>query len=306
MKAMINFNLEGNMYFEDIPYFTAFCEVEKCVTKIVLSASDFAEFLGSEIYGLKDIFDLYGTKYEDIIPALVSSKSGESWGMRGTLFHFKLTDTLKKHILEEGLSCMFGEKNRLYLENLALFDGKRTVFSCVSHEVFSLYHMAEVDDSLSEQILSSVESTIKNMPLYGKMKEITAHLNEKTKEEIKKDFRILSDLDCYVDKEKERWFYSLPKYECDFSTFKKIAKNYLTEETYAVLSPLHSFSELQPLPVATTVDEGLKGVEKDIPQYLHSEYYRTVQRELNMLDYILGVRSNDGGNTISFHININE
>ena len=279
------------MYFEDIPFYTVFPEVEKCVAKIILSASDSAEFLGGEGYGLKDVYDLFGTEYEDIIPAFISCKSGESWGMRGTLFRFKLTDALKKHILEESIIGIFGKTNSdcLYLENLTLFDGERTVFSCLSHEVFSLYHMAEVDDSLSEQILSAVDSTIKNMPLYGTMGKIAARLNEKTKEEIAKELCILSDLCWYVDEEKGCWVYSVPKYKCGFPAFKKIAKSYLTEETYKVLAPLHSFSELQPLPVAKTVDDVLKGIGKDTPQYLQSEYYRTVKRELNMLKIILGM-----------------
>ena len=291
------------MYFEDIPYYTAFSEIAECVTKTVLSASDSAEFLGSDIYGLKDVDDLYGTQYEDIIPAFVSRKAGESWGMSGTLFRFKLTDALKQHILEESLTCMFGESdpNRLYLENLTLYDGDKVIFSCVSHEVFSLYHMAEVDDSLSGQILSAVENTIKSMPLYGMMSQIAAGLN-KTKEEIKKELQILSDLCWYVDEAKGSWFYSVPQYKCSFPTFKKIAKSYLTDETYAVLSPLRSFSELQPLPVAKTVDDVLKGIGRDTPQYLKTEYYHTVKRELTMLKIILGV-GNDEEDNVTFHIN---
>lgn len=283
------------MYFEDIPFYTVFPEVEKCVTKIVLSASDSAEFLGGEGYGLENVCDLHGTKYEDMIPAFVSCKPGESWGMRGTLFRFKLTDAVKKHIQEESIIGMFNETDpdRLYLENLTLFDGERIVFSCISHEVFSLYHMAEVDDSLSEQILSAVDSTIKNMPPYGTMSKIAARLKKKTKREIGKELWILSDLCWYVDEEKGRWVYSEPKYKCVFSTFKKIAKSYLTEETYEVLSPLHSFSDLQPLPVAKTADDVMKGVGKDTPQYLQSEYYRAVKRELNMLKIILGISTRE-------------
>ena len=279
------------MYFEDIPFYAAFPEVKRRITEIVLSASNFAEFLGNEHCGLKDIYELYGTKYEDIVPAFISCKEGESWGMWGTLFRFNLTDALRKHILEESLACIFEEGACRYLENLTLFDGERTLFSCVSHEVFSLYHMAEVDDSLSERILSAVDITIKNMPLYAAMSEIAARLVKKPDKEIKKDLCILSELCWYVDQEKKNWFYQMPKYNCGFSTFKKIAKNYLTEATYKYLSPLHSFSELQPLPVATTVDEVLKAGGKVMPQYLHSEYYLTVMREVNMLKFVLERRN---------------
>lgn len=281
------------MYFEDIPYFKTFSEVENRVTEIVLAASDSAEFLSGEGYGLEDIYDLYGTKYENIVPAFVSCKSGVSWDMWGTLFRFNLTDALKKHIIEEGLTCIFGEQDRRYLENLTLFDGEKIVFSCISHEVFSLFHMAEVDDSLSEQILDAVEITIKNMPLYYKMSGIAANLSDKPKEKIEKDIEILSDLCWYVDEAIELWFYQLPKYKCNFATFKNIAKSYLTAETYAVLSPLNSFSALQPLPVAKTADDVLKGIGKGIPQYLKSEFYHALMRELNMLKFILGERNGD-------------
>ncbi|MDE5667282.1 MAG: hypothetical protein K2I29_03485, partial [Clostridia bacterium] len=83
------------MYFEDIPYFKTFSEVKNRVTEIVLAASDSAEFLSGEGYGLEDIYDLNGTKYENIIPAFVSCKSGVSWGMWGMLFRFNLTDTCR-------------------------------------------------------------------------------------------------------------------------------------------------------------------------------------------------------------------
>ena len=277
------------MYFEEIPFYTAFPEVENCVTEIVLSASDSAEFLGGEGYGLQDVCDLNGTQYEDIIPAFVECRPVEEFGMRGTLFRFKLTEALRAHILAETLTCMFRENDRMFLENLKLFDGEKQVFSCVSHEVFSLYHMAEVDDSLSEQILCAVETAVRNMPLYNTMSEISAKLKKKSKAEIEKELRILFDLCWYVDEEKKFWFYSVPRYKCDYSTFKKIAKSYLTEETYAVLLPLRSFSELQPLPVPKTVDEVLKLGGKGAKQYLHSEYYLRVKRELNMLKFILGI-----------------
>lgn len=109
------------MCFEDIPCYTLFREVEQCVTKTVLSFCDTAEFLGSDIYGLKGISDLYGTKYEDVIPAFLYCRHGESdGGMWGNLFRFRLTEPLKKHILDESLTCMFGGEPPL-LENLALF-----------------------------------------------------------------------------------------------------------------------------------------------------------------------------------------
>ncbi len=275
------------MYFEDIPCYTQFREVEQSVTKTVLSFCDTAEFLGSDIYGLKDIYDLYGTQYEDIIPAFLYCRQGESDGrMWGNLFRFRLTEPLKRHILDESLTCMFGGKPPL-LENLALFHGEKCLFSCVSHEVFSLYHMAEVDDSLNDAVLSAVNDTIKNMPLYGQIQKIALGLKNKAKADLKKEIRILRDLCWYVDEAVHYYFYMEPSAPCDFPKFRQIAKNYLTEETYSVLIPLKGFADLQSLPVPKTPNEVISDREKFAPQYLQSEYYKQVERELSMLEYIM-------------------
>ena len=276
------------MYIEDIPCYMLFGEVEQSVTKTVLSVCDTAEFLGSDIYGLKDIYDLYGTKYEDIIPAFLYCRHGESdGGMWGNLFRFQLTEPLKKHILEESLICMFGDEKTVLLENLALFQGDKCLFSCVSHEVFSLYHMAEVDDSLKDAVLSAVNDTIKKMPLYGQMQKIAAGLQHKAKSELKKEMRILLDLCWYVDEALHYFFYTVPSCPCDFLKFRQIAKSYLTEETYSVLIPLNNFADLQPLPVPKTADDAIYNREKFAPQYLQSDYYKQVARELGLLEYIM-------------------
>ena len=91
-----------------------------------------------------------------------------------------------------------------------------------------------------------------------------------------------------MDREKGYFVYSSPKYECDFALFKKIAKSYITKDTYAVLSSASSYSELQPLPVPKTSDDVLNGTDKYAPQFIKSNYYNTLKREIYMLEYILG------------------
>ncbi len=275
------------MYFEDIPCYTQFEAVGQSVAKMLLSVCDTAEFFGSDIYGLKDIYDLYGTQYEDIIPAFLYSRHGESDGrMCGNLFRFRLTEPLKKHILDESLTCMFGGEPPL-LENLALFQGEKCLFSCVSHEVFSLYHMAEVDDSLKDAVLSAVNDTIKKLPLYGQMQKIALSLKNKAKAELKKEINILRNLCWYVDEAVHYYFYMEPSQPCDFPKFRQIAKSYLTEDTYSVLIPLNDFADLQPLPIPKTLNEAICNREKFAPQYLQSDYYKQVERELSMLEYII-------------------
>lgn len=89
---------------------------------------------------------------------------------------------------------------------------------------------------------------------------------------------------------KGMWIYSPPRHKCDLISFKKIAKIYFTEETYSVFTPITSYADLQPLPAARTVENILNGIGKDTPQFLKTDYYKTVKCELNMLEYILGLK----------------
>lgn len=284
------------MFFEDIPLYAEFEEVKKCVAAKLLAVCDKAEFLGGQEYGLKDINDLYGTKYEDIIPAFISQRSEkDEHAMRGTLYLFNLSDALKAHILEENLECIFGEDESYsqnlvlcttYLENLTLYSKDKIIFSCISHEVFSLYHMAEIDDGISQEVLKEVNQTIRNMPLYREMVAIAENLKDKTQSRLERELRILTDLCNYVDLEKEYFFVQIPTYKCTFANFKRLAKEYLTVQTFSVLSPLESFSQLQPLPVPHKAEDVISGKNQTL-QYIHSEYYRKVLSELAMLKYIL-------------------
>jgi len=276
------------MYFEEIPFYDVFSEIREKVRDIVLYESDTAEFLGCSEYGLQNINNLYGTKYEDIIPAMISCISKDSYGMFGKIFRFNLVPALRNHIREDGLTCIFSENGELFLENLCLYRGENIIFSCCSHEAQSSHHMAEIDNSLTEIILSEVDKTIRDMPLHRNMKLIADKLSSKPETEIRREICIISDLCRYVDREKEYFVYSPPKYECDFRSFKRIAESYLTEDTFAVISPLCSYSELQPQPVAKSADDVLKGIGKDTPQFSKSKYYNAVNREVKMIEYILG------------------
>lgn len=279
------------MYFEDIPLYTNLVEVRECVAKTVLSVCDTAEFLGVEQYGAEDIYDLYGTKYEDIIPAFLSCRKGDSNGnMWGNIFRFKLTEPLKKHIEEEGLDCMFCDGGVCYLENLTLYREGKTMFSCVSHEVFCLYHMAEVSEDISQKVLCAVAETISKMPLYAAMQKIAARLDGKPQKDVERDLSILLDLCLYVDCEKEYFIRQTPKYECSFKNYKILAERYLTSETYLPLATLNSFAELQPQPVPKTCADALNGVGINTLHYISSEYYQKVNREISMLKFILAVR----------------
>ena len=276
------------MDFSDIPLYSVLPEVRDCVTDIFLRYSDYATMLGSELYGLRSIDDLYGTEYEDIIPAYISSSLGESWGMHGTVYKFRLTDELKAHIRKERLTCMFKVGDDYVLENLALYSGDKCLFTCCSHEAFDL-DIPEVADELKDEILQAVKATIECTELYAQMQAVSDRLTKSPDKKEQKDLRILFDLCCYVDQAKQRCIYSPPQYKCDFVKFKKIAKKYLTPDTYAVLDGVGGYADLQPEPVPQTLEQITADLDKQFaPNYNCSDYYSQVQSEIFMLKYIRG------------------
>lgn len=278
------------MVLDKIPLYTIIPEVPESVADILLDASDSAEFLGADGYGLQSIYDICGTEYDDIFSAFVSCRAGEDWGMSGTLYRFRLTEELKAHIRKQGLTCIFGDDDRIFLENLSLFNGDKRVFSCLSHEVFCLSETSDISDEYADKIISSVNSVIRNVPLYAEMNEINRRLSNKSDKLVKKETDILFDLHCYVDRAKDYWFCRVPQYKCSFKRYRKIAEDYLTAKSLAVLNSVNGFAELQPLPVPHTADEAIAGVGNGATQYLQSDFYRQINQELCVLLYI---RSND-------------
>lgn len=54
------------MYLDDISMYRQFGEISRRVTDTALSRCDRAEFLAERGNGAEDVFDLYGTAYEDV------------------------------------------------------------------------------------------------------------------------------------------------------------------------------------------------------------------------------------------------
>ncbi|MCM1367272.1 MAG: hypothetical protein NC184_00460 [Roseburia sp.] len=280
------------MYIDDIPLYSVLNEVEESVARLLLDESDVAELLGAREYGLKDIRDLVGTEYEDIIDAFVSAKEGELMHMQGVVFKFRLTDAFKKHFIARGLHGMLYSDDTPLLENLTLYSGDTLLFTCQSHEVFDLYGMFEICDGLAEKTLAAARGAIERSALYAPMKEVYNRICARPKRRIKKETDILLDLHCYVDRAKRQWFYQAPMYECTFERYKKIAEDYLSAEAYAVLSAAQSFEDLQPCEVPHTAEDVMSG-NYGGTQFLLTDSYSRIRKELCILEYIIDMQNSE-------------
>ena len=78
-------------------------EIKERAFEYLLSLCDGAEVLYACNQDDEDDleFAALGTEYEFLIPAIVGSKKGESWGMWGRIYTFALTDEFKNFIVRE-------------------------------------------------------------------------------------------------------------------------------------------------------------------------------------------------------------
>ncbi len=139
--------------------------IKRAVAQIVIDASDTVEMLNEadvrDKKGFIDIYDLQGTQYEDIIPAFISVKVGQSWGMNGQIFKFRLTEEVKARILKAGIDGVFygwwEDKNRDRLfENFTFYKGDKLIFTCCTHELPFYPDLAEINDELAPEILKVI------------------------------------------------------------------------------------------------------------------------------------------------------
>lgn len=138
-------------------------DIKRAVSQIVLDASDTVEMLneadGRNENDFIDILDLLGTEYEDFVPAFISVRVDESWGMQGQIFKFRLTDGVKTHILKAGVDgVLYGWWETKYkykkqiFANFTFYKGDKLMFSCCSHELPYFYELAEINDELAPKI----------------------------------------------------------------------------------------------------------------------------------------------------------
>lgn len=143
--------------FEDIPDYYDSAEVRETVAGLAFSLSDRAELFHETDTDDFDIYDLYGTEYEDIILAFKGMSRYESWGMHGYAFKFNLTENLKAHIRKVGLDGIMTDNGRVKLfENITLYKGDKLIFNCCSHELKYFTNLV----NFSAELVSAIEKRL--------------------------------------------------------------------------------------------------------------------------------------------------
>lgn len=280
------------MRLNAIPAWTENMAVRAAVADVLLSEADTAEFLSEEGCGYTEhISDLYGTVFEDIIPALISSHSGESCGnMYGKIYKFTLTPELKTHIRSFGPEGMFIDKDsNVVLQNLCLYKGGELLFSCVSHEVFSGWEMDEIDGRLRERVLAAAYAVLAADDTFKEMQSVCEGLINFSRKQLEEDIALLYNLCNYVDMERKYFVYCEPARRCTYKQFCAVAKKYLTADIVAQLEKCGSFFALYPYEGPATAEDDIADNAQYKGRFQGTPMCKRVELELCYIKTILGL-----------------
>ncbi len=154
--------IDSDLTFEDIPQYYENAEVRKAVAEAVLSLCDAVELFYETDEDDFDVYDLYGTVHEDIIPAFIGKQHSESWGMFGYAFLFAATEALKSRIKKIGLDGVFENGKRILFQNITLYRGNKMLFTCCSHELHYWTNLVTFDEEIAPIVLNAAKNAISN------------------------------------------------------------------------------------------------------------------------------------------------
>lgn len=254
-------------------------EIKESAFNYLFSLCDSAEMLYD--YAQVDADDLefeaLGTEYEFLIPAIIGCEKGESWGMRGRIYTFALTDEFKNFIVREGLSAMPCFQPGLRLENLTLLKDGKMMYAVCSHEGYD-----DFDDEFKQKIEDFCRSEIVKTKLY---KEALVRYKKLPKRERNDRAQIRSklyDLTDQVEDAWEKYVRSKPRWEMSYKEYLRLAKPVFSTDVYEKLEKAGSFTGLFPQGYPHTFAEAIPiNNEKD---FASTELAKEINKQLDMLD----------------------
>lgn len=257
-------------------------ETEDAAYAFIAEYCDEAEFLSNERAAFEwDRECLLGTELEPLLPALVGVREGSSWGMRGALFRFRMTEDIAALLKKNGLDSVidfFGERYRF--ENAALYRRGKKVYSCCSHE-----GLTDIDAEFSLRLANICCEEIEKSAAYAAAKTRVCALpaKEKRSERLWFMFSVLTHFNNYVEDDIGVTIHGCPEYDCDFAEFRAIAKELLSEEVYGEIARASRFSDLaRKTEKPSAFLPGKVSVTCDVRE---RKLYSAIGRELFFLQY---------------------
>ena len=228
-----------NRYFMiDLP------ETEDAAYARIAEYCDEVEFLSEEHSSF--VYDkecLLGTELEPLLPALVGEREGNSWGMRGKLYCFRMTEEVAALLKKYGLDSVirfFGEKYRF--ENAALYRQGKKVYSCCSHEGLEDWADKAFAASLARLCRREIERSAAYAAARDRLKALPSR--EWSAQKIGYAFSVFTHFENYVEDDIGVTIHGCYEEECDFPTFRSLAKMLLSDEINALLAGADRFADL--------------------------------------------------------------
>ena len=231
--------MDDTVYFMiDLP------ETEDVAYARIAEYCDEVEFLSEDHSG--GVYDkecLLGTELEPLLPALVGEREGSSWGMRGKLYRFRMSTEVAALLKKYGLDAVirfFGDKYRF--ENAALYRQGKKVYSCCSHEGMEDWADEAFAASLARLCRREIERSAAYAAARDKLKALSAKARSAKK--IGCAFSVFTHFENYVEDDIGVTIHGCYEEECDFPTFCKLAKMFLSDEINALLAGAGRFADL--------------------------------------------------------------
>lgn len=254
-------------------------EVAKEAYAFLFSYCDKIEYLSESTFGyLGDTEKLAGTELACLIPAQVGACEGESWNMHGTLYTFSLTKDVQELVKKYGLQSALQVHNGYYvLQNATLYKGDVKVFSVCTHEGEEFFE-SELKAQLDEACRRAIERSS------GFVQAQAAYEKVKKRKDRKAEEEILRAVESYVAHDCGSIMYQAPAVPCSYRKFLKLAKKYLSPQTYKILRGSKRFADLHPQGYPKTFEEISHYAL--VPTFGEGELNRTIQRELFYLSRV--------------------
>ncbi|MDE6850648.1 MAG: hypothetical protein K2J54_04900 [Clostridia bacterium] len=254
-------------------------EIKERAFAYLLSLCDGAEMLYACDNDDEDAleFTALGTEYEVLIPAIVGAQKGESWGMWGRIYKFALTDGFKSFIVREGLEAMPQIVKGVRLENLALFNGGKVMYSTCSHEPYN-----DIDEEFKQKVSDYCKREIVKTKLYSETLERYKKLPHRTRNERAVIQSKLQDLNAQVESEWEKVIRGVPHWnDLTYKEYLTLAKPVLSSDVYEQLERAGSYKGLHSAGYPRTLNE--ISVFRGVPEFSSSELLSKINAQIDML-----------------------
>ena len=223
-------------------------------------------------------YEAIGTDSEDIIEDIINRDVAESWGMRGTVYTFSLTDRVKSKVLQYGLGGIISVNNKK-LENLSLYKNDKLLYSVCSHEGYESF-----DDEFKQKVSEYCLERAVELPIYKELNKRFAKYSSAENEELNKSYTILGDVLNYVMQSCKAVIYGKPVYEVRYEEYVALAEKFLSDGCVKILRKYKNFYRLHPAGYPKTFAE----VDKfaSVPGFQCSEIYIEIMEQLDILKVV--------------------